>query len=146
MLSLRAAAEMAGTSKSSIFRAIRSGRLSAARGDDGGYLIDPAELSRVFSPQVSRPERAGNVSPGQTEAATGTDDLALRNASLQGEVKALSTEVRLLREAVDRLERDRDRWHAQAARVARGPPQPSAPQPTPAQPPARCWWSWRRAG
>src|SRR3954470_16010441 len=143
MLSLRAAAEVAGTSKSSIFRAIRSGRLSAARGDDGGYLIDPSELTRVFSPQVSRPERAGDGSPGQTEAAGGTGDLALRNASLQGEVKALGTEVRLLREAVDRLERDRDRWAAQAERLALAPPQPSAPQP--AAPPSRGWWRWRRS-
>src|SRR4051794_890979 len=99
MLSLRAAAEVAGTSKSSIFRAIRSGRLSAARGDDGGYLIDPAELMRCYQSQVSRPERTGHAPEGRTEAS----DSGRRNAELEGEVKALSTEVRLLREAVDRL-------------------------------------------
>jgi hypothetical protein len=128
MLSLRAAAEMAGTSKSSIFRAIRSGRLSAARGDDGAFQIDPAELMRAFPPQVFRPERTGYAPLGQTE----TPDLALRNAALEGEVKALGAEVRLLREAVDRLERDRDRWHEQAQRLAlTGPAR-------------RSWWQWRQ--
>ncbi len=129
MLSLRAAAEMAGTSKSSIFRAIRSGRLSAARGDDGSFQIEPSELARAFPPQMSRPERAGHAPLGQIE----TPDLALRNAMLEGEVKALGAEVRLLREAVDRLERDRDRWHDQAQRLALAPPQGGS------------WWPWRRS-
>ena len=136
MLSLRAAAEMAGTSKSSIFRAIRSGRLSATRSDDGSFEIDLSELMRAFPPQASRPERAGHASPGQSE----TPDLTLRNASLEGEVKTLSTEIRLLREAVDRLERDRDRWHAQAERLALAPPQAVATQPS-----RRSWWPWRRS-
>ncbi len=47
--SLREAAEQAGTSKSTIFRAIKGGRLSAARTDDGGFAIDPAELFRVYT-------------------------------------------------------------------------------------------------
>ena len=139
MLSLRAAAEMAGTSKSSIFRAIRSGRLSAARGNDGSFQIEPAELMRAFPPQVSRPERAGHTSSGQSDTNGGTPDLALRNASLEGEVKALSTEVRLLREAVDRLERDRDRWHEQAQRLALVAPKPAD------MPASRSWWPWRRS-
>jgi hypothetical protein len=134
MLSLRAAAEMAGTSKSSIFRAIRSGRLSAARGDDGSFQIEPSELVRAFPPQVSRPDIPRPASSGQTDRHAGTPDMAIRNAQLEGEVKALGAEVRLLREAVDRLERDRDRWHDQAQRLALAPPQ------------RRAWWPWRRAG
>src|SRR5919202_175787 len=59
MLNLREAAEQAGTSKSSIFRAIKSGRLSATRDDFGGVQIDPAELARAFPPKPSPPERAG---------------------------------------------------------------------------------------
>src|SRR3954451_23933820 len=39
---LRQAAIQAGTSKSTILRAIQSGRLSAARTDDGRYALDPA--------------------------------------------------------------------------------------------------------
>ena len=49
MLSLGEAARLAGTSKTTLSRAIKAGRLSATRKDDGGYQIDPAELSRVFT-------------------------------------------------------------------------------------------------
>ncbi len=37
--------------KGDIWRATRAGRLPAQRKDDGGFEIDPAELSRVFEPQ-----------------------------------------------------------------------------------------------
>jgi hypothetical protein len=46
--SLGQAAKAAGVSKTSIGRAIASGRLSATRTDAGGWAIDPAELSRVY--------------------------------------------------------------------------------------------------
>jgi hypothetical protein len=48
MYSLAQAAMAAGKSKPTIARAIKAGRLSAARGDDGSYAIDPSELARVF--------------------------------------------------------------------------------------------------
>lgn len=46
--SLGQAAKVAGRSKTTIHRAIRSGKLSASRTDDGGWSIDPAELSRAY--------------------------------------------------------------------------------------------------
>ena len=48
MYSLAQAAQAAGKSKPTISRAIKAGRLSATRTDDGSYAIDPAELARVF--------------------------------------------------------------------------------------------------
>ena len=60
-LSLREAAEEAGTSKSTIWRAVKSGRMSATRTDDGGFAIDPGELFRAFPPGQS-----GNVSRDTT--------------------------------------------------------------------------------
>ena len=47
-LSLSAAARATGRSKSTIGRAIKSGKLSARRDDAGGYRIDASELSRAF--------------------------------------------------------------------------------------------------
>lgn len=47
-LSLSQAAKATGRSKSTIGRAIKSGRLSAARNDDDTFSIDPSELFRVF--------------------------------------------------------------------------------------------------
>jgi hypothetical protein len=48
MFSLAQAAKAAGKSKPTLARAIKAGRLSAARSDDGSYAIDPSELARVF--------------------------------------------------------------------------------------------------
>jgi hypothetical protein len=141
MLNLREAAEQAGTSKSSIFRAIKSGRLSATRDDLGGVQIDPAELARVYPPR-SVQERAGTAPPGNRgtrEEQGGTDELRVRNA-------ALEAEVRLLREMAENLRAERDRWAAQAERLALTAPQPV--RPVPAHPPpsqARGWWPWRRS-
>jgi hypothetical protein len=142
MLNLREAAEQAGTSKSSIFRAIKSGRLSATRDDFGGIQIDPAELARAFPPKPSPPERAGTIPAGnhgtdtKQDGTGGTEDLRVRNA-------ALEAEVRLLRELADNMRAERDRWAAQAERLALAPPQPPALQP--AAPPSRGWWPWRRS-
>ena len=48
MLSLGQAARLVRTSKTTLRRAIKDGRLSATRRDDGGYQIDPAELARIY--------------------------------------------------------------------------------------------------
>jgi hypothetical protein len=63
-LSLREAAARAKASKSTIWRAIKAGRMNAARTDDGGFAIDPAELFRAFPPD--RIEKQGTM---QTEQA-----------------------------------------------------------------------------
>src|SRR3954454_777530 len=97
-LSLREAAERAGTSKSTVFRYIKSGRLSASRGDDGAFQIDPAELARVFP---SHAERAGR-GPMERDGMAGWDDLKARNAALEEKVRgleALLAEVRANRDS-----------------------------------------------
>ena len=48
MLSLSEAATAAGIAKSTIWRAIKAGRMSATRTVTGTYQVDPAELFRVF--------------------------------------------------------------------------------------------------
>ena len=50
MLTLGQAAKEVGRSKTALTNAIRSGRLSATRLDNGSYCIDPSELFRVYSP------------------------------------------------------------------------------------------------
>src|SRR5215203_938504 len=67
--SLRQAAQEAGTSKSTILRAIQSGRLSATRTDDGGYSIDPAELFRVYPPKSVASDPEADRSAGQNPIA-----------------------------------------------------------------------------
>ena len=46
MLSLKEAAEAVGMTKPALFKALKSGRLSANKDGKGQYQIDPAELKR----------------------------------------------------------------------------------------------------
>src|SRR5438874_12610583 len=55
------AARATGLSKSTVYRAIKAGRISASRTDSGDYAIDPAELHRVFPPVDADAARAGTV-------------------------------------------------------------------------------------
>src|SRR5215204_3170316 len=84
-LSLQEAVQGAGTTKSTVLRAIQSGWLSATRTDDGGYSIDPAELFRVYSPKSSAgaPERSVDQCAGEDappREAPHATDLRIRNA------------------------------------------------------------------
>ena len=119
-LSLREAAQLAKTSKSTILRAIQSGRLSATRTDDGGYSIDPAELCRVYPPRPDAPDQSADQSAGQgatglTEAAT---ELRIRNAQLEAGFNALKAILEAEKKHLEEIREDRDRWAAQAERLA----------------------------
>ena len=50
MLTLTESSKETGLTRSPIFKAIKSCRLSANKNDKGEFLIDPAELFRVYKP------------------------------------------------------------------------------------------------
>ncbi len=100
MISLSEAAGVAGVSKSTLLRAIKSGRLSAAKNELGSFQIDPAELFRVYPP----------ASPGAPDTAPMT-----RHAPSHDATDAL---VAQLRQTIEDLRGDRDAWRDQAQRLA----------------------------
>src|SRR3954451_14581468 len=104
-LSLRDAARDAGTSKSSLHRAIKAGRLSATRTDVGELRIDPAELARCYPPRPSHASRAVHAGPEPTGHG-GMGDPGSRDAR-DAAVAALETEVRLLREILAEMRTER---------------------------------------
>lgn len=142
MLSLGQAARLANVGKTTIARAIASGRLSATRREDGGYEIDPAELCRVYDcrPPGTTPETGpgdGRAELDATPAGTGRDPetekaLAAAEARIEGLRQVIEAERRRADEAVA----DRDRWAAQAERLAllAPPPVPSASTAAPVLP------------
>ena len=65
-LTLNQAAKEAGKSKQTILDAIRNGRLSAPKDEQGRYQIDPAELFRVYPV-------TGQQTSQRPDAETGTD-------------------------------------------------------------------------
>src|SRR5262245_58642462 len=88
-LSVADAATATGRSKSTILRAIRSGQVSAARDDAGGFRIDAAELARAF-PLVRQmtPDDAPRRSNGADDAAE-THQLEARLADALAQVEDL---------------------------------------------------------
>jgi hypothetical protein len=102
-LTLGQAARLCGRGKSTLARAIKAGRLSASRRDDGGYLINAAEL--VFP--LNNPA---------TVAATG--DVVYHATVLETEIAGLRQVSELLRRELDDVRQDRDRWRTQAERLA----------------------------
>lgn len=97
-LTLGQAAKETGTSKATIFKALKSGKLSYVEKTPTGYKIDPAELFRVFQPVT--PEN------GQSEQTrTSENDL---------ETAFLRRENELLREQLERERQQADHWRQQA--------------------------------
>lgn len=106
-LSLNKAAKTCGRAKSTILDAIRSGRLSAPKADNGWYSIDPSELHRVFpfkSPEHQKPDTDRSEKPQPT---------ALEN---HPNTKGLEREVELLREMLEKAETNTEHWRKMAER------------------------------
>ncbi len=82
------AAQVTGKGRSTIFRAIKEGRLSAHRGEGGGYTVDASELSRVFTLAAQR--------------ETTRDATAHHDRASETEVAVLRTRVELLTALLDR--------------------------------------------
>ena len=114
-LSLIKAAEASGKSKSTINRAIKSGKLSAQRNDDGSYSIDPSELSRAFptKPQGTPPTEphTGHQEPPEVKALRA--ELEASHERLQDARDRLSEKDGIISD----LKSDRDTWRQQATRL-----------------------------
>lgn len=121
-LSLREAAEQAGTSKSTIFRAIKAGRLSAARTEDGGFAIDPAELFRVYKPKelAVAADHATQRTRGQGATPAGTRVEQAETAAIQ--LAMLEAEIKGLKELLAEVRQSRDEWRDQASRITNALP------------------------
>lgn len=100
-LSLSAAAKATGKAKATIHRAVKSGKLSASRHEDGTYGIDPSELARVFPLVVSETAQGDATPPPATPSE--------RDALLSQEVAFLRDALERERETVSDLRRRLDR-------------------------------------
>jgi hypothetical protein len=120
-LTFTAAARLAGIDKSTLRRAVKAGKLSAARDAHGIWHIEACEMERLYPldvPGKERPEADPEAVP--------------RHAAPDAAVDTLVSELRAV---ISDLRQDRDSWREQAQRLA---------LPAPAQSKRR-WWQ-RRAG
>lgn len=94
MYALKEAAEITGMSKSTIFKAIKKGTISASKHENGQWMIEPCELHRVYPPlnlnEVSAEVSVENTRHETQESAVNhrgnTDELV---AELRGTVADL---------------------------------------------------------
>lgn len=129
------AAKAVGFSKPTLSRAIKNGKLSAKRLDDGSYSIDPAELERWKDANGHR-----NGSLKRIATPYETHETPKRNSALQAEVEALRERIKAgemergfleqrvedLKERAERAERKEDQL--QALLVDLRPKAPDAPR------------------
>lgn len=68
---LSEAAAATGKNKATIQGAIKSGKISAPKGEFGSYEIDPSELHRVFQPIAQRVAQLENATARNSARQTG---------------------------------------------------------------------------
>jgi hypothetical protein len=128
------AAKATRKSKTTIHRAIKSGKVSAKKLDDGSYAIEPSELHRVF-PYVTQ-ETIEKQSPRNSEEPQSNTSETLR-LRLEIYEKERERERALLQETIADLREDRDRWRQQATSLLSDHRLESAPSSTTKR---RSWW------
>jgi hypothetical protein len=144
---LGTAAAATGLNKSTILRAIKAGKISAARNEHGEWQIDPAELHRVYPPVAATDaEQPGEQRYAPAAQRDRTDELV-------AELRARLDDMRNER---DRARTDAETWRAAFERelAQRALPAPSnvaqgegttVATPTEQVSRLRRAWRWMRA-
>lgn len=114
------AAKATGISKTTISKALKSGRLSYVEKSSAGYKIDPAELDRVWPVTPLEQGKGDDRQPLKSSAA---DTVSDRHPSPVGglgmvEKQAYEAQIDMLKDRVDELKEQRDKWEKQAERLS----------------------------
>jgi hypothetical protein len=130
-LSPRDAVKLFQVSRATLTKALQDGTISAEKTDAGHWLIDPAELTRVYKPRASQDAvsrtKPDHLDRGEPDHKTTPDaaDMAARLARAEAALEAEREKTALLERHLDDLRRLL--------------PPPEAPAPAR---PARRWWPW----
>lgn len=122
MYTLGTAAKVTGKSKTSILRALKSGRLSYVEKTADGYKIDPAELQRVFTivtPEAgTQPDTVERTVTAESNTLT-PETIRIKELEIRLEM-ALENAVQIKQTSEQRIKEiqdDRDHWRRQATAV-----------------------------
>jgi excisionase family DNA binding protein len=111
-LTMGQAAKQLDCSKATLSRAIKDGRLSAERREDGSYAIDPAELQRYADSAEHRLLREPVPQPLETPAVM-RSTTPNETPETPNETRVIQVELEALRERFSLLQGERDRERAQ---------------------------------
>jgi hypothetical protein len=122
-VSMTKGAELAGVSKGTVSKALKSGRLSYAEKTDNGYLIDTSELFRVFPPKQKE-----TVDETRLDTPDGNRETLINSGGLQREIELLREQlqdrdgvVSDLRQRLDKSEEERREAQARVIGLLTGP-------------------------
>ncbi|MEO1661092.1 MAG: hypothetical protein AAFR51_08900 [Pseudomonadota bacterium] len=114
MLSLREAALRVNKGKSTLQRAIKKGKLTATRNDDGNYEIDESELARVYpeafieksasafdGTEMKRPVSPNRDTVGQNETALLRLEIEQLRARLQTVETMSAREIEMAHDTIE---------------------------------------------
>jgi hypothetical protein len=127
MYSLKQAAEAVGRGKPAILRAIQRGLISAQRNAKNEWLIDPAELHRVYPPVAGNGAQSNETERHATPDAT--EVLQGENALLREQIELLKDERQDLRRRLDQSEAERRETQGKLTALLTHQPKPEAAQP-----------------
>jgi hypothetical protein len=105
------AAKAVGKSKTTLHRAIKSGKISASKADNGSYVIEPSELHRLFPSVTTETPDAPLHRNDMEQHGNALVTLSIR---LEMQEKERERERALLQETIADLREDRDKWRQQA--------------------------------
>lgn len=107
-LTLRQAADLCGKSRSTIHRALKNGKLSGSRDDDGSWSIDPSELARVFpwdtTGQAQGDTKRQPETPPRDQGSEETAVLRMKVEMLEQQLEREQETVEDLRRRLDKAE------------------------------------------
>jgi hypothetical protein len=158
-LTLTEAAKAIGRNRTTVFRAIKAGKISAIRDEaTGEWMVEPAELFRLYAIAHDATETASGEMVRNGDSLVAGDDAMMRKAEAEEQTDDATAELRELRarlEAAEARIADKDETIADLRRrldaeaeerrqaQARVMALLSPPPPTPDPPRRRRWWSFR---
>lgn len=108
------AADLTGRSKSTIQRAMKSGKLSFEIDESSNRLVDVSELERVFG---LAPERPSNNSEDLVKAEIQRAHDMLETERMKMRIRMLEDQLHLTQSQLDDVKDQRDQWQKQAQQV-----------------------------
>jgi excisionase family DNA binding protein len=121
---LATAAEAAKVTKPTVFRWIKTGKISAVKAENGTYRIEPAELHRYLDSVAKETLPDETAKQAETPLGAAADTLP-EMIALRSEVEKLKALLEMerqraedARQRVEDVKAERDRWAQQAERLA----------------------------
>ena len=111
------AAIACGKSKSTVSKAIKSGKISAEKNDHGTFEIEASELHRVYPPAPIEQNTIETVEYEQNATPKNISNIEV----LQAKLDMANERIEELKQDKDKLEIDKEQWRQQATNLLTAP-------------------------